>query len=199
MATGRPVESDVSKSLRAGKTVELFPGILGAKNWPHTSFNPNTGLIYATTNTGYSTYRFLPLAEYKPGLRYQGIENINSPITPDTIAGHLEALDPLTGQPKWRMPLKGHTISSAMLTTGGGLLFAGRPTGEFIAVDADNGNLLWSFKTGSGIHAQPITWTKNGKQYVTILSGSGGVAAARRGLPDMPLGGSVWTFALFDQ
>ena len=199
MATGRPVESDVSKALRAGKTVELFPGILGAKNWPHTSFNPNTGLIYANTNTVSSTYRFLPLQEYKPGFRYQGIENISSPITPDTIASHIEALDPLTGQAKWRMPVKGQQLSAAILTTGGGLLFTGRPTGEFIAVDAENGKELWSFKTGSGIHAQPITWTRGGKQYVTILSGTGGVAGARRGLPDMPLGGSVWTFALFDQ
>ena len=199
LATGRPVESDVSKDLRAGKTVDLFPGILGAKNWPHTSFNPNTGLIYATTNTGYSTYRFVPLQDFKPGQRYMGIENINSPISPDTLAGHLEALDPLTGKAKWRTPLMGQTITSAILTTGGGLLFTGRPTGEFIAVDADTGTTLWSFKTGSGVNAQPITWTKNGKQYVTILSGSGGVAGARRGLPEMPLGGSVWTFALFDQ
>ncbi len=199
LATGRPVESDVSKDVRAGKTVDLYPGILGAKNWPHTSFNPNTGLIYATTNTGYSTYRFVKLQDYKPGLRYMGIENINSPITPDTVAGHLEAIDPLTGKAKWRTPLIGQTITSAILTTGGGLLFTGRPTGEFLAVDADTGTTLWSFKTGSGVNAQPITWTKNGKQYVTILSGSGGVAGARRGLPEMPLGGSVWTFALFDQ
>ena len=199
MASGRPVESDASKDLRAGKTIQLLPGILGAKNWPHTSFNPNTGLIYATTNTVTSTYRFVKLQDYKPGLRFQGIENISSPITPDTIASHLEALDPLTGQARWRMPVKGQQLSAALLTTGGGLLFTGRPTGEFFAVDADNGQELWSFKTGSGIHAQPVTWTKNGKQYVTILSGTGGVAGARRGLPEMPLGGSVWTFALFDQ
>jgi alcohol dehydrogenase (cytochrome c) len=198
LATGRPVESQVSKDLRAGKTVELFPGILGAKNWPHASFNPNTGLLYATTNTVSSTYRFLKLQEYKPGLRYQGIENISSPITPDTIASHLEAIDPLTGKAKWRTPVKGQQLSAAMLTTGGGLLFTGRPTGEFIAVDVGNGQELWSFKTGSGIHAQPITWTRNGKQYVTVLSGTGGVAGARRGLPDVPLGGSVWTFALID-
>jgi alcohol dehydrogenase (cytochrome c) len=198
LATGRPVESQVSRDLRAGKTVELFPGILGAKNWPHASFNPNTGLLYATTNTVSSTYRFLKLQEYKPGLRYQGIENISSPITPDTIASHLEAIDPITGKAKWRTPVKGQQLSAAILTTGGGLLFTGRPTGEFIAVDAGNGQELWSFKTGSGIHAQPITWTRNGKQYVTVLSGSGGVAGARRGLPDVPLGGSVWTFALID-
>ena len=87
-----------------------------------------------------------------------------------------------------------------MLATAGGLLFTGKFSGEFIALDADTGAQLWSFKTSSGINAQPITWTKNGKQYVTVLSGMGGVASARRGLPNtLPLGGSVWTFALFDQ
>ena len=89
-------------------------------------------------------------------------------------------------------------IASAMLATGGGLLFTGKHTGEFIAVDADNGQELWTFRTGSGINAQPITWTKNGKQYVTVLSGLGGSTSGRRGLPDIPLGGSVWTFALMD-
>jgi alcohol dehydrogenase (cytochrome c) len=65
-------------------------------------------------------------------------------------------------------------------------------------VDADNGQVLWEFKTGSGINAQPVTWTKNGKQYVTVLSGLGGSNSGRRGLPDVPLGGLVWTFALMD-
>lgn len=198
MKTGRPVESEVSKKLRAGQTVELYPGIRGAKNWPHAAFNPNTGLLYANTNTGYSTYRFTEYKGYKAGARYQHVENINSPITPETLAGHMEAIDPLSGKAVWRTPLYGEMIASAMLATGGGLLFTGKHNGEFLAVDADTGEVLWSFKTGSGINAQPITWTKNGKQYVTVLSGLGGVASGRRGLPDIPLGGSVWTFALFD-
>ena len=58
MATGRPVESEESKKLRAGETIEMWPSIRGAKNWPHAAFNPNTGLLYANTNHGYSTYRF---------------------------------------------------------------------------------------------------------------------------------------------
>jgi alcohol dehydrogenase (cytochrome c) len=199
MKTGRPVESEESKKLRAGETIEMWPSIRGAKNWPHAAFNPNTGLLYANTNHGASTYRFLPMGEYKAGQRYQFIENIYTPVTPETLAGHMEAIDPLTGKAKWRTPLYGQMIASAMLATGGGLLFTGKHTGEFIAVDADTGTELWSFKTGSGINAQPVTWTKNGKQYVTVLSGLGGVASGRRGLPDVPLGGSVWTFALFDQ
>ena len=51
----------------------------------------------------------------------------------------MDAIDPLTGKPKWRLPLTDHPIWSAMLTTGGGLLFTGKETGEFIALDADNG------------------------------------------------------------
>jgi alcohol dehydrogenase (cytochrome c) len=199
LKTGRPVESEESKKLRAGGTIEMYPGIRGAKNWPHAAFNPNTGLLYANTNTGHSTYRFTEYKGYTEGQRYQFIENINSPITPETLAGHIEAIDPMTGKAVWRKPLYGEMIASAMLATGGGLLFTGKHTGDVIAIDADNGETLWSFKTGSGVNAQPITWTKNGKQYVTVLSGIGGSASGRRGLPDIALGGSVWTFALFDQ
>ena len=199
MKTGRPVESEESKKLRAGQTIEMWPGIRGAKNWPHAAFNPNTGLIYANTNHGYSTYRFTEYKAHVPGTRYQHVENINSPVTPTTLAGHIEAIDPLTAKAVWRKPLYGEMIASAMLATGGGLLFTGKHSGEVIAVDAETGETLWSFQTGSGVNAQPITWTKNGKQYITVLSGIGGSASGRRGLPDSPLGGSVWTFALFDQ
>ena len=200
LKTGRPVESEESKKLRAGETIQIWPSINGAKNWPHAAFNPNTGLLYANTLNSYSTFKFIPLTEYKPGQRYMGIENVYPPTSGTEPAGHMEAIDPLTAKAKWRVPLVGHRNASAMLATGGGLIFTGQFSGDLIALDADTGNKLWSFKTSSGINAQPITWTKNGKQYVTVLSGMGGVASARRGLPDtLPLGGSVWTFALFDQ
>lgn len=199
MSTGRPVESDVSKKLRAGETVELWPSLRGAKNWAHAAFNPQTGLLYANTNHGYSTYRFTPDQPSAAGTYYLNAENVYSPVTPETIAGHMEAIEPLTGKARWRTPIRGEMIASAMLATGGGLLFTGKHNGEFIAVNADTGEVVWSFKTGSGINSQPITWTKNGKQYVTVLSGLGGGHGGRRGLPDIPLGGSVWTFALFDR
>ena len=47
----------------------------------------------------------------------------------------------------------------------------------------------------------PVTFTHNGKQYVTVLSGIGGLywnAAARAAADKVPQGGSVWTFALID-
>ena len=198
MVTGRPVESEETKKLRAGEQIQMWPSVRGAKNWPHVAFNPNTGLIYATTNHAYSNYRFVPLAEFKPGFRFQGVENTYSPINPDTVAGHIEAIDPLTAKPKWRLPLVGQVGGASILATGGGLLFTGKHTGEVIAVDSDKGEVVWEFKTPSGINSNPITWTRNGKQYVTILSGLGGVVSGMRGLPDIPKMGSIWTFALME-
>jgi len=88
---------------------------------------------------------------------------------------------------------------SGVLSTGGGLVFTGAQTGEFMAFDATTGKKLWQFQTGSGITGLPITWERNGKQYITVLSGSATVYAALAGDPELaniPSGGSVWTFAL---
>ena len=117
---------------------------------------------------------------------------------PGEAIGHVDAIDPLTGQQKWRVPLMDLQNWSAMLATGGGLLFTGRETGEFIALDADSGKTLWSFQTSSGINAQPVTYTHNGHQYVTVLAGVGGLYwnIAKEQLKNVPQGGSVWTFAL---
>ena len=49
-----------------------------------------------------------------------------------------------------------------MLATDGGLLFTGKLTGEFIALDEDTGKKLWQFKTGSSVNAPPITYTHKG-------------------------------------
>jgi alcohol dehydrogenase (cytochrome c) len=88
-----------------------------------------------------------------------------------------------------------------MLATAGGLLFTGKETGEFIALDMDTGKTLWQFQTSSGINAQPITFTHKGRQYVAIQSGLGGVNVVRMGeqLKNVPRGGSMWVFALMDQ
>ena len=201
MKTGRPVESEAAKKYRAGEPFEMWPSTRGAKNWPHAAFNPNTGLLYANTNHGYSTVKLVDLAPFKPGLRYVGVDNTYPPVNPGDIVGHIEAIDPLTAQAKWRVPVKDYQIASAMLATGGGLLFSGKHTGEFFALDADTGEQLWEFRTNSGVNAMPVTWTLNGKQYVTVLSGLGGLYGTRNraALKGVPVGGSVWTFALFDK
>ena len=48
--------------------------------------------------------------------------------------------------------------------------------GWFKAIDTKTGAPLWKFKVPSGIIANPMTYTHDGKQYVAILSGVGGWA-----------------------
>jgi glucose dehydrogenase len=44
--------------------------------------------------------------------------------------------------------------------------------GDFFAVDAATGTLLWRVQTGGEIWANPMSYRAGGKQYVAIAAGS---------------------------
>jgi lanthanide-dependent methanol dehydrogenase len=70
-------------------------------------------------------------------------------------------------------------VWSGTVVTAGNLVFFGTMDGWFRAADARSGQVLWEFKTGSGIIAQPISYKgPDGKQYIAVLSGVGGWAGA---------------------
>jgi alcohol dehydrogenase (cytochrome c) len=72
-------------------------------------------------------------------------------------------------------------------------------TGDFLALDESTGKTLWQFKTGSSVNSTAITYTYKGRQYVTVVSGLGGILATRYAAHTVPTGGSVWTFALLPE
>ena len=197
MATGRPVESAVLKRVRAGGDEEIFPSVLGGKNWQPMSWNPATKLAYANTLNISWPYQ-IAKPEYKQGEWYLGINFRGVTMPKDQPHGYLSAIDPMTGKSKWQMAWPGQPSMAGTLSTGGGLVFTGAATGEVIAVDADTGKKLWQFQTGSGIIGLPVTWEKDGKQYVSIVSGGGGVWAllGDERMAKTPAGGSLWTFAI---
>ena len=51
-------------------------------------------------------------------------------------------------------------------------MFFGDDSQSFEAVDARTGTALWHFNTGQEIHASPMSYAVNGKQYVSIAAGS---------------------------
>jgi alcohol dehydrogenase (cytochrome c) len=194
LVTGRPVLTDIQKRFAAGEEVEIWPS--RGTNAVPIAFNPNTGLIYATT---WNVPRLQKLAAPRPqalGANSTGVDARQPEKKPGDIVGHFLAINPVTGEKKWEVPAIDYPISAGMLATGGGLLFTGRLTGEFIALDQDTGQTLWQFKTGSSVNSTAITYTHKGRQYVTIASGLGGTLATRYAFSDVPSGGSIWTFAL---
>ncbi|HTD89715.1 MAG TPA: PQQ-dependent dehydrogenase, methanol/ethanol family [Burkholderiales bacterium] len=198
MKTGRPVETDIRKRLLAGEEVELWPAF-GVKNWAPMAFNPKTGLVYLNTINFPQMVKFTPV-EYKPGVRYTGVEGrpFPRPAGEDAEGYHM-AMDPLTGKIKWQVKLTDFVTQAGMLATDGGLVFTGRMTGEFLAFDEATGKILWQFQTGSGVNSPAITYTHKGKQYITVLSGIAGDSRGRKAAAKVPSGGSVWTFALLPE
>jgi alcohol dehydrogenase (cytochrome c) len=202
LKTGRPIVTDVFKGALEGKNVTVWPSIAGVTNWQHASFSPRTGLLYINTLHVGMTYEAPEPPKLAPG-KPSGTPTVKrTTVTDDpNIRGYLKAVDPMTGKSKWETPYRSPNYSSTMVTASD-LVFTGVLTGEFQALDAETGKVLWSFQTPSGIVGQPITWQKDGKQYVTVISGLGGVYAERSGDPnlkDVPYGASLWTFALFDR
>jgi alcohol dehydrogenase (cytochrome c) len=200
MKTGRPIETEVSVKARAGEAVQIWPSILGGKNWEPLSFNPQTGLAYANTLNIGGNYK-ATLDQYKAGELWFGADMSNPWNYPDGPRGYLKAIDPLTGKAKWETPSDIPRFSG-VLSTAGGVVFSGQLTGEFEAFDADTGQKVWQFKTGSGIEGQPVTWEQDGVQYVAVASGNGGVYTLFSGdnrLASVPAGGSLWVFALAPQ
>ena len=137
LATGRPVLTDVYKRFLAGEEVEIWPS--RGTNAVPIAFNPNTGLVYAST---WNVPRIQKLAPPKPqvvGASTTGVTARLPPTKPGDVFGHFAAINPLTGEKKWEVPLTDLPSSAGMLATGGGLVFTGKLTGEFVALDEKTG------------------------------------------------------------
>jgi alcohol dehydrogenase (cytochrome c) len=95
-------------------------------------------------------------------------------------------------------------LYASVLTTAGGLVFAGDPAGAFYAFDAQSGEALWQFSTGPGHRASAITYAVGGKQYIAVPTGWAGPAADL--LPgvfaeaaNFPRGSTLVVFGLFEE
>ena len=192
--SGRPVLTDVYKRFFAGEEVEIWPS--RGTNAVPIAFDPATALVFASS---WDVPRVQKIAAPKPqvlGADSTGVTARIPDLKPGDVIGHFVALNPLTGEKKWDVPLTDLPSSAGMLATAGGVVFTGKLTGEFLALDAATGKTLWQFQTGSSINATAITYTQGGRQYVSIASGRGGTLANRYAAEKVPAGGSVWTFAL---
>jgi alcohol dehydrogenase (cytochrome c) len=194
LKTGRPVLTDLHEKLARGEEVEIYPQ-RGVNATP-VAYNPKTGLIYASSWDIPRIVRFEPPKEFVLGSRWTHSAPTRRHVPKEgEIVGHHIAMDPITGKQKWSIPLT-KASSSGMLATEGGLIFTGNLEGRFLAMDADTGQVLYEFQTGSSINATPITYTYKGRQYVSIASGLGGNSARAMVGDTVPTGGSMWTFAL---
>ncbi|MEU6810104.1 PQQ-dependent dehydrogenase, methanol/ethanol family [Streptomyces sp. NPDC046831] len=153
-----------------GVPVHFYPGPAGAKEWTHAAYSPKTGLFYVPVqDTGATATR--RRREFKESIPYWGA---GVQVDIDDMAGSISAFD-AGGEEKWRWRNE-LPMCASVLATGGDLVFAGEPSGEFDAFDARTGELLWHFQCGSGHHSSPTTYMVDGRQYIAVPVGWGGWA-----------------------
>ena len=155
---------------KEGEPVHFYPGPAGAKEWTHASYSPKTGLFYVPVqDVGATATR--RRREFKESIPYWGA---GVQVDAEDMTGSISAFDG-SGEEKWRWRNE-LPMCASTLATGGDLVFAGEPSGEFNALDARTGEQLWQFQCGSGHHSSPSTYTVDGRQYVAVPVGWGGWA-----------------------
>jgi alcohol dehydrogenase (cytochrome c) len=146
---------------------KVYPDIGGGTNWWSASYSRQTGLFYVASREGGAVF-FKGDSPFKEGeLFFGGGARM---IPRDERRGAIKALNPVTGQLVWEFPLT-RTAAGGVLSTAGGLLFAGTNEGDFLALDAKSGKDLWRFRTGAPVTANPVTYMSGGRQQVAVASG----------------------------
>ena len=163
--TGRPVVLPDTEPTEEGTLV--WPSLQGATNWFSPSYSPQTSLLYVAVREMGSIY-FKAEAAYEPGKSFLG--GGERALHGDAAAGAIRALEVTTGETRWEF----HQHSppwAGVLSTAGGLVFAGTSEGNFFALDAQSGEPLWQFQTGAEVRSNPIAFEIEGKQHIAVTSG----------------------------
>jgi len=169
--TGRPVENPGIRYQGKPGLFELWPGPQGAHSWLPQAFSPQTGLAYVPIIEMGALIG--PAAPNATGFTAaMGVTFLADADLPGTRRSFLKAWDPVLQKEAWSHELPG-SWPGGILATAGGLVFQGRIDGQFVAYDAKTGRQIWSFKAQSPIVAAPMSYRVNGRQYVTVLTGSG--------------------------
>nr|WP_245430591.1 methanol/ethanol family PQQ-dependent dehydrogenase [Mesorhizobium sp. WSM3868] len=176
LKTGR-LMANPDKKTGTGKVVrDICPTASGLKDWQPSAFSPKTGLLYIPHNNLCMDEEGVEV-NYIAGTPYVGM-NVRMIPGPGGNRGAFTAWDIAAEKPAWSLK-ENFPVWSGAVVTAGDIVFYGTMEGWFKAVSAKTGELLWQFKTSSGIIGQPVTYRgPDGHQYVAILSGVGGWAGA---------------------
>jgi alcohol dehydrogenase (cytochrome c) len=204
--TGRPTY-DESKKPVTGKKVGFCPSLWGGKDWVPAAYSPKTGYLYIPANENLCGSLIGVEQKYEPGKLWLGseIKDIGLDVKDGTgHIGEIQAWDMNTRQKVWTRTFESHNWGP-VLATGGGLIFAGGTNDRYFrAFDAKTGDLVWQWRTNSGITAVPSSFAVDGVQYIAVQSGWGvdaqrmqdSLDAFRGTKTDVPQGGVIWVFAV---
>ncbi|HJZ38493.1 MAG TPA: PQQ-binding-like beta-propeller repeat protein [Solirubrobacterales bacterium] len=165
------------------KGTVVCPGIYGGLEYGPASFNPDSASLFVAGNNFCMRYKVatqVHIEEHAPG--EDDLEGTAEQVGPAT--GVIAALDPASGDVKWRTKLP-RPSNGGTLATAGGLVLVGDDDGFLYALDQSDGKIVWKHDLKRRVGSAPISYEIDGVQYIAIAAG-GALVEAHGTAPDRP-------------
>lgn len=154
------------------------PGVTGGSEWNGAAWNPAADLVYVNSVDWCVTVKRSAAPSMTNINQLSNAKQVSSfgggiPL-PDPMAnarGWSTAIDPATGTVKWHVKMPTPMIA-ALTPTAGGLVFTGNLNGDFLALDAGTGRVLYQYDTNGALAGGVITYRADGEQYVAAATGN---------------------------
>ncbi|SRR5579884_2490537 len=167
--------SNVTAPLNSKTETHFCPGTQGGTEWNGPAYHPATNAVLVNSVDWCTAVKIADAATItgKRGSIWPGADPAhpfgnNDPK--EMWGGWVTAVDADSGRVRWRY--KAPTPMVAAITpTAGGLVFTGNLNGDVIALDANNGSVLWQDATTSALGGGVISYQTGGHQRVAVAAG----------------------------
>ena len=167
-ASGRVTVNPATVPVAYGVEHAICPGPTGGANYMTGSYNPDNHTLFLPLLATCATMTALDPASGTAGTYAMANRNVIDPEA-GGLLGTIHAVDAVTGQTRWVHRQRAGMQS--LLSTGGGLLFAGDADGRLMALDQATGEELWAINLGSSITGYPATFRADSQQYLAVSTG----------------------------
>ena len=167
---------------KLGVELEFCPDIFGVKNWQAMAYHPETHALYIPIHPSCEKAVFTEAKIENVGdfhfygdSALTGYKTTSRGAHPKSLEyrGHLVAMDIENGRLLWSHKMRA-TITSAALTTAGGLAIVGDRDRYLYVNDIKTGTVLFQLRLPAPVVGFPITYAVDGRQYLAVpTQGSG--------------------------